>query len=324
VRLTAILPVFLLVAACGETTQTTPAPVVAKPTPAKVVSATATETSVEPWKAADPTVPPPPLGEVEGRVLDVYARPVAEVSVLADQWKDAVVQTDGVQYFKASGADEVQIPELRPLEGDVGRFHLKGPTSGPTVDLIVRGAFGDTLAKQTVKVGDRKVVKTVRLGRTLVVAVEGKDARDVCLVAKDGRRAWRTAYPNRPTRFVGLSDAERYDVFVPAARDGRYGLLEDVAADGSERVVPMADGEPITGTLALPADLKRDSIEIHASRGRLAVGGEVLRDGSFRFRGLPKGEWTVTATTPGVDPPWRDETKATTGATEVKLSLHRQ
>jgi hypothetical protein len=94
---------------------------------------------------------------------------------------------------------------------------------------------------------------------------------------------------------VGLSAAERYTVWVAPDR-GRYGLLENVTADGKVHEVPLIAGGAIRGTVTWPTGVDREEIAVVAERGLLQATGDVDSSGTFLIDGLPPGDWTLTAT----------------------------
>jgi hypothetical protein len=194
--------------------------------------------------------------------------------------------------MESSSVDRFSLLEAAWLCDSRGAFSLQGYRVKPTVELKVLGAFSTPLAATTLTPDGRPIDLVVSPGATITAHASFIDGA-VLVSAKERSRF----YPAREglVRFVGLSAAERYTVWVPADR-GRYGLLQNVAADGQVHEVPLIAGDAIRGTVTWPNEVDRKEIAVVAERGLLQATADVDSSGTFLIDGLPPGDWTLTAT----------------------------
>jgi hypothetical protein len=224
------------------------------------------------WKPIDTAFRFAIKSVVKGRVIDRDGHPVTGVTVVAD-WTPA--------------ESDLNVP----CDGH-GEFEIHGFRGTPTVELKVFGAFSAPLAAATWRPQKQPVELSVDPGATLSAHASRMDGA-VLMSAKERSPFHRARYD--AVRFVGLAAAERYTVWVAPDR-GRYGLLENVAADGKVHEVPLIAGDAIRGTVTWPNEVNRMAIEVVAERGLLQATADVDSSGTFLIDGLPPGDWTLTAT----------------------------
>lgn len=259
------------------------------------------------WKAIDTTFRFAAKSTVKGRVRDRDGRPVTGVSVVAD-WTP-VESVDRESPFELG----------EPCDAN-GGFKLSGYREKPVVVLKVLGTFSTPLATTTWKPDGRPLDLLVSPGATLLAHASGIDGA-VLVSAKERSRFHRAL--GDAVRFVGLAASERYTVWIPPYR-GRYGLLENVAADGQVHEVPRVAGGAIRGTVAWPANVdrfedRREVVVVVAERGLLQATADVDSAGKFLIDGLPPGDWTITATVSGKRPLVARSVAAVGGDVALKL-----
>jgi len=173
----------------------------------------------------------------------------------------------------------------------------------------------------------------VRAGEGEVVLVVGR-AADLRLRVEGWREAWTadgsswtsggmavTALvgPDGRAVFPRLSSDQPWSFYAGPLPGGRYARASGLVPGGEEVVVPLAEGLEIRGRLVLPAGATKPHVRI-ASDGLTLVPPDALRaDGTFLFRGLFPGRWTITASA-RIEGTYREATvEAEAGADGVVL-----
>jgi hypothetical protein len=220
--------------------------------------------------------------QVEGRPNHPDSRPKAPVAraVPADGWWE----TDAGGRFEIDNAPEGPA-RLRAVAGAIDRF----PQGGTVVDI--RG-------------GTRDLVVTVDTGREIRLKVEPYDPRTA--QERNGARLvvghtqhetlfrWAPIAADGSVRFVQLPDGEGFEVWGHATRDMPFhesGLVpsKDV------KTIRARPGLTISGKI-LPAKVGASAWLRAYARGRFPVAmGSVEADGTFLIRGLPEGEFWISA-----------------------------
>lgn len=255
------------------------------------------------WHPDDTTVRLTIETTVRGTLRDAAGQPVADAEVVAD-W--AAFESN--RYRTIS---EFDIPSID------GTFELHGEREKPTVELKVVGTFSKPLVTKTIRPDGHPVDFTVPLGATLTLRTPHSEGAYLLSATEQSR--FRRPRDGR-VRFIGLSESERYTVWIPPEH-GKYGLLEGVPADGREHDVELTAGETIEGRIVWPGNDATASVDVVAVRGVLRVPQDLSGRERFRFSGLPKGVWKLTATTANT-PPLTAQLETLTGST-VTLTLAR-
>jgi hypothetical protein len=276
---------------------------------------------VEAWQPGTTTIRLERALAVRGVVRDDRGQPVMEGSV--QYWReglDAVVHT-----------------------GREGTFTISGLRSGVIWLRAWTGEFREDRCSPhvAVDVGSHDVVLTVP-GLSLEVVVDELESTEdrsshayLDLYAEQGGgyasrgHTWISETPR--VVFRGLSSDESYTLWIHDPRDGWYVLKTGLRAGGVIHVRPTA-GKTISGVVIGPPTGRNGTPYVAASRPGFftaysaAVGPGVVDFGPGRFeiRGLPDGEYTVSAhARDALGAWWRAETKAAAGGS-TRLELREE
>jgi hypothetical protein len=234
------------------------------------------------WRPGDETIRFGRRYLISGVVRDERGRPVAGAEVHVG--------------FEGHGY-------LSPVKtaGD-GSFTIDGlPEGTGTLSVRIGRAESEAigLPKLEVAAGTEDLVLTVRRPRTLTVRVaDWPGGRGELLLRDRGtsRKDYGELETDGTVCFEDLDPAAAYSLWLEPTRAG-CAYLPEVRGDAGEVTLRLEPAKSVTGRLLLPEGSPTGvtGATVSAEGRGLKVAGVVRPDLSYEIRGLPGGEWTVTA-----------------------------
>jgi hypothetical protein len=240
------------------------------------------------WTPRDETFKVEPGLAVAGVVVDAEGEPLRGALVFIERARGWVErdEADGAGRFSfwLPGPATVRLAAAFPERYDFGERPAEYPvrTTAGTTELVLRAVS--------------------RRDLTLTIDWSGAPETISCPVrltrldsTGDGRADTRLEHASRsrPLGFRDLEPGARYRLWSGALKDGWY-LLADVSPADTSLPVQAQRGGEIEGRLLLPDGVGNASVGVY----RPGVGIQAqasIEDGRFLLRGVPAGEWDLTA-----------------------------
>jgi hypothetical protein len=281
------------------------------------------------WAPRDETVTLERGYAIRGVVKDTRGEPVTECWVQyrpvgQDAWTGSH-RTDEDGRFVVEGLARGRY-ELHP-------FVMGAMNAGPG------GPGADRKGIVAVSAGATSVVLTVDLGAKLTVRVRdyptveergalgrirhiGGSGQAVLRAAKGHAQVSVQLDATGRARFQGLVPGEGYTLSILGLPGGRYVLVRGVKPSADEIEVEMQAGGSVRGTIVAPEGVSLHQVWV------MVRNAEGMRDGTrtdpktgtFEFRGLPEGSWTVSAAYWLDGKRYQGEARTRTGG-EVEIQL---
>lgn len=237
---------------------------------------------LSPWVPVNRSVMLAFAAPIAGRVTDEAGEPFRRANVLwrptGGVWTTMPTQKDGTFLIEKLPRD--QTIELYARAGFAG-------ASEPVADRIVR-----------VRPGDMNVGLTAR--RPVELHVRVKDwPRDVgevmAYLRPEGGHPMVTCVQNGRVRYANISPEQTYTFYAGPLPDGRYARATGIVPGEGEVIATLQVGLEIRGRLRLPAGATKPHAWV--VDGAMSAGGNdaLSENGTFVFRGLYPGTWTVNA-----------------------------